>query len=99
MNVIDVLDARFQPKGRIQADHQSSLGIEGCKIPMEFRLNGEIAHSLLVIKMGVVTDKSVMRLPPEIGLRICSNNERFAFLFPGFGFVEPDHGEIVAPIK
>src|SRR5262249_1492361 len=66
---------------------------------MEFRLNGEIARSLLVIKMAVVADKSVVRLPPEIGLRIRADRKRLAFLFPDFGFVEPYHREIIAQIK
>jgi hypothetical protein len=61
---------------------------------VEFSLDGEIARNLLVVKMAVVTDKSIVSLPPEIGSRIRSNHERLAFLFPDFGFIEPYHEKL-----
>jgi hypothetical protein len=94
VNAIDVFDARLEPKGRIEPNHQSSLVVEGRKFPVEFSLNGEIARNLFVLKMAVVTDKSVVSFPPEIGSRIRSDHKRLAFLLPDFGFVEPHHEKL-----
>src|SRR5258708_4348846 len=88
---VRVLNARFDPVSRVQADHYSCLVIKRLILGFDFDLDGKVSGSLFVIEMSIVPNEAVMRDSPEISLGTAINSQPTIISLPNWRFIQPLH--------
>src|ERR1700730_18307234 len=88
---VRVLNARFDPVSRVQADHYSRLVIKRLILGFDLDLDGKVSGSLFVIEMSIVPNEAVVRDSPEISLRTANNSQPTIISLPNWRFIQPLH--------